>query len=146
MSYKETGTCCFCGKKYTHWGNSISPLIHPSSIDARCCDVCNATIVVPNRMVLWGKSLFVIQDKNSKQFFTDYNTHDDMVVFSLDVLNAHMYHTENDAIQSMETIKKIIKEDFVFTWLEYLSKISDACKTGNTLDLVVKKYCIWEDK
>ena len=134
MAYNKTGTCCFCGKKYTHWGNSISPLIHPSSIDARCCDVCNATIVVPNRMVLWGKTLFVIQDKNSKQFFTDYNTLNDKVLFSLDVLNAFMYHTESDATQSIEVIKKLINEN------------KDACKIGDTLDLVVKRYCIWEDK
>lgn len=40
--------CCICGKKFTGWGNNPWPVIEDDS--ARCCDDCNAEIVVPARM------------------------------------------------------------------------------------------------
>lgn len=43
----KTGICCFCGGIYTNYGNSPEPLM---SAPNRCCDVCNATIVVQERL------------------------------------------------------------------------------------------------
>lgn len=42
----KTGTCCFCGGIYTNYGNNPEPVM---SAPNRCCDVCNALIVVPER-------------------------------------------------------------------------------------------------
>ena len=43
--YKEEGTCSICFRKYTHWGNNAYPVNR-----GRCCDECNANIVVPARI------------------------------------------------------------------------------------------------
>lgn len=40
--------CCICGKICTDWGNDPWPV--NMSEDARCCDDCNAQIVVPARL------------------------------------------------------------------------------------------------
>ena len=42
-------TCCLCGKEETGWGNNPAPV---SNADARCCDRCNATLVIPTRMLV----------------------------------------------------------------------------------------------
>lgn len=47
--YAETGTCCLCGGEYTHWGNNPYPL--SENPNDRCCDVCNATKVIPARIM-----------------------------------------------------------------------------------------------
>lgn len=41
--------CCICGKEYTGWGNNPYPV--DKREDARCCDVCNDTQVIPARLV-----------------------------------------------------------------------------------------------
>lgn len=41
--------CCLCGKEETGWGNNPAPV---SKADARCCDMCNATLVIPARMLI----------------------------------------------------------------------------------------------
>ncbi len=38
-------TCSICGKKYEGYGNNAQPVNN-----GRCCDNCNATIVVPRRL------------------------------------------------------------------------------------------------
>ena len=45
---KETGTCCLCGKEYSHFGNNPWPLTDKE--DDRCCDECNDTKVIPARI------------------------------------------------------------------------------------------------
>lgn len=40
--------CCICGKKITGWGNNPWPV--DKSEDARCCDTCNITQVIPARL------------------------------------------------------------------------------------------------
>ena len=42
--------CSICGKPYEEYGNNAQPVN-----DGKCCDVCNATIVIPRR----------IQDRNN---------------------------------------------------------------------------------
>ena len=37
--------CCLCGESYGEFGNSASPLS-----DGRCCDNCNAGLVIPARI------------------------------------------------------------------------------------------------
>lgn len=44
-NYKEEGICSICFKKYTHWGNNAYPVN-----EGRCCDECNANIVIPARI------------------------------------------------------------------------------------------------
>lgn len=53
--YAETGICSICGKEYTHWGNNAQPIN-----DGRCCDECNSTRVVPERITRMqqGKSIY----------------------------------------------------------------------------------------
>lgn len=54
MYSDETKTCSICGKEFTGWGNNPWPVTE----DGECCDDCNMYYVVPERMRLWGKSLF----------------------------------------------------------------------------------------
>lgn len=39
--------CCICGKKLEGYGNNPWPVKE----DGRCCDDCNAFVVVPARMM-----------------------------------------------------------------------------------------------
>jgi len=44
---KETGKCCLCGKKYTHYGNNPYPLIEDTDKKPnRCCDKCNEKVIL----------------------------------------------------------------------------------------------------
>ena len=45
--------CCFCGQPYGKWGNNPEPIVSESH-GYRCCDACNANIVVPARMIRWS--------------------------------------------------------------------------------------------
>lgn len=46
MSYKEKGTCSINPKhKYSNWGNNAEPVN-----GGRCCNECNATVVLPARI------------------------------------------------------------------------------------------------
>lgn len=40
--------CCFCGQVFYGYGNNPYPA--DKNPDARCCDVCNSTIVIPARI------------------------------------------------------------------------------------------------
>jgi len=40
--------CCICGKAFVGFGNNPWPVTNDA--DARCCDSCNAGIVVPTRI------------------------------------------------------------------------------------------------
>ena len=44
-SYEITEKCCLCGGIIEGYGNNAAPLK-----DGDCCDVCNATRVVPERI------------------------------------------------------------------------------------------------
>lgn len=37
--------CCLCGKEYEGYGNNAQPVC-----DGRCCDHCNLSIVIPERI------------------------------------------------------------------------------------------------
>lgn len=41
----ETNKCVICGKEYTGYGNNAYPVN-----EGRCCDECNANIVIPARI------------------------------------------------------------------------------------------------
>ncbi len=46
---KENPKCCFCGKECENeWGNNPAPASTDSN--AKCCNECNATIVIPARL------------------------------------------------------------------------------------------------
>ena len=40
--------CCICGNVFTGFGNNPWPVV--TGEDARCCDTCNSTTVVPARI------------------------------------------------------------------------------------------------
>ena len=40
--------CCICGQEFTGYGNNPYPV--NSDEDARCCDDCNDTVVIPARL------------------------------------------------------------------------------------------------
>lgn len=40
--------CCICGGTFEGYGNNPWPVVNDE--DARCCDVCNALEVVPERI------------------------------------------------------------------------------------------------
>ena len=46
----KTGACSLCDKGYTNWGNNPYPLCPKEDHEARCCDGCNATKVIPARI------------------------------------------------------------------------------------------------
>ena len=46
----ENPICCICGSKCENeWGNNPWPI--NTNEDARCCDICNETIVIPQRIL-----------------------------------------------------------------------------------------------
>lgn len=45
-------TCCICGKEFTGWGNNPDPI----KKSGRCCDACNAEVVIPVRLGIMIKS------------------------------------------------------------------------------------------
>lgn len=45
---EEKHICCICGQEFTGYGNNPYPV--NSDEDARCCDDCNDTVVIPARL------------------------------------------------------------------------------------------------
>jgi len=45
--YKEYD-CCICGRKFTGYGNNPAPVKN----NGRCCDACNAEVVIPMRLYI----------------------------------------------------------------------------------------------
>jgi hypothetical protein len=48
----EHGICSLCGGPYDRYGHNPQPV--KDDVDARCCDVCNATVVIPARLQAAG--------------------------------------------------------------------------------------------
>jgi len=46
----ESNSCCLCGADYGRYGHNPDPV---SSV-GRCCDTCNATVVIPARLAMMG--------------------------------------------------------------------------------------------
>ena len=70
---KKDNYCCFCHKPIKE-GNDIRPLI--SSLGTRCCDSCNESIVIPNRVKFWFTripDIWVIKDKGYTKSFLTFN-------------------------------------------------------------------------
>lgn len=45
MENKEKLVCSICGKEIEGFGNNAEPINH-----GKCCDECNATVVIPARL------------------------------------------------------------------------------------------------
>ena len=45
MNVEEKKVCSICGKVFVGFGNSASPIN-----DGICCDNCNSTVVIPERI------------------------------------------------------------------------------------------------
>lgn len=58
---EKIGTCCFCGKTYTNYGNSTwgcwsrEEEMMGVGEKQRCCNECNETVVIPSRVMLMRK-------------------------------------------------------------------------------------------
>jgi hypothetical protein len=50
LQEKSTQTCCLCGNKFNGHGNNPRPLPIKKETD-RCCDDCNTTKVIPQRLM-----------------------------------------------------------------------------------------------
>ena len=48
---KQKFKCCICGKIFEGWGNNPYPVSEDP--DDRCCDFCNDTQVIPERLLRW---------------------------------------------------------------------------------------------
>lgn len=44
--------CSICGKKYDGYGNNARPVN-----DGKCCDYCNANVVIPARIYQWKEDI-----------------------------------------------------------------------------------------
>lgn len=54
----ENPTCCFCGNPCENrWGNNPWPISKRES--DRCCNVCNDTIVIPERLRQWQENKII---------------------------------------------------------------------------------------
>ena len=42
---EKGGICCFCGAKFSGYGNNAEPVSN-----GRCCDWCNFAVVIPARV------------------------------------------------------------------------------------------------
>ena len=47
---KKKNLCCFCGSGFDGIGNNPAPV--DTRNNARCCDMCNANIVLPARLTI----------------------------------------------------------------------------------------------
>ena len=42
--------CCICGERFIGYGNNPWPIVNDEN--ARCCDTCNETKVIPARLAM----------------------------------------------------------------------------------------------
>jgi hypothetical protein len=47
--------CCLCGGDAGRYGHNPAPVPHQQGDEARCCDTCNSTKVIPLRMFMMRK-------------------------------------------------------------------------------------------
>lgn len=45
--FEKNGSCSICDELYDSWGHNAEPISN-----GRCCEQCNATVVIPKRMGL----------------------------------------------------------------------------------------------
>lgn len=66
----ESNSCCLCGADYGRYGHNPDPV----SSSGRCCDTCNATVVIPARFAMMGfgaeedeimAQMYEIEDKSN---------------------------------------------------------------------------------
>lgn len=112
---EKTGNCCFCREKYTNYGNDIRPLV--TSVGNRCCNACNAIIVIPNRLKLWGAEYcYGIRDTHTKCFITkdkqisDNDFWTDEIIKFKDLSEAE-YFIKNEGLNICEPVRMLIRED-----------------------------------
>lgn len=114
---KENLYCCFCHKPIKV-GNDIRPLI--SSLGTRCCDTCNESIVIPNRVKFWFTripDIWVIKDKGSGNYYDVTVLPNSAVTFHSDYIKK--FKTFEDAevfvkynnLQNCDIIRIISRED-----------------------------------
>lgn len=114
---KKDNYCCFCHKPIKE-GNDIRPLI--SSLGTRCCDSCNESIVIPNRVKFWFTripDIWVIKDKGSKYYYdvtvlpnSAAIIHSDYILKFKSFEEAEQFVKSQD-IQNCEIVRIISRED-----------------------------------
>ena len=51
MENERKFTCCLCGKTFNGFGNNPYPVCDEDDDDSRCCDACDANVVIPLRII-----------------------------------------------------------------------------------------------
>ena len=113
----ESNSCCLCGADYGRYGHNPDPV----SSSGRCCDTCNATVVIPARLAMMG---FRAEDT------------DDMVISYEAVYD--WFKNEDDEPETITTILsvKVSKDDFE----EYKRRIIPPSDVVGDLDFFVRDY------
>lgn len=85
--------CCFCGTEIEGYGNDPRPI--KTARGDRCCDECNALIVVPTRIAVWKEDIFAygyaILQKDANQLL------DKDGLPSSDITAIHLFKNISDA-------------------------------------------------
>ena len=114
----KKGYCCFCFNKYDNYGNDIRPLT--ASTGSRCCDRCNLSIVIPNRIKFWFNNvydIYVIKDV-SRGCYLDHSglsnsavsVFSDYIIKFTNSADAEQYIRANK-LQGYEVVRILARED-----------------------------------
>lgn len=52
MKNEKSFVCVICQDEFAGFGNNPAPAINVKTGEERCCDECNARIVIPRRIIL----------------------------------------------------------------------------------------------
>lgn len=89
---EKEGICCFCGKEFINYGNDIRPLV--TNNGDRCCDDCNISIVIPNRLKFWKADYeYAVEDITTNLFIDENN------LLTSSLIKAKRFEKESDCIQ-----------------------------------------------
>lgn len=107
--------CCFCGKPTTYSinGNDPRPIKIKDNPHAICCNECNAKIVIPTRIEVWGnyteKNNYLIARlavSKAIEYMERYMCSDDIPSAAWFIhLASISAHTEEDILKEMKNGK-----------------------------------------
>ena len=115
---REKLYCCFCNKEINGYGNDIRPLI--SSLGTRCCDHCNLSIVIPNRVKFWFTripDIWVIKDTTDGYYYdvtllsnSAVTIHSDYIIKFMSLEEAEEFIIKNK-LKNCKAVRIISRED-----------------------------------
>jgi hypothetical protein len=114
----KKGYCCFCFNKYDNYGNDIRPLT--ASTGDRCCDRCNLTIVIPNRIKFWCTNvteIYLLKDTRDNHYIdvtglpnSAVNLFSEYIIKFTNLEDALQYIKDND-LAYCEPVRILARED-----------------------------------